>query len=399
LRIGVYLGDIDPTHGGGFTFQDDVFRALIELDSPGDHEIVVYCNADKDVLQTYRRPHLEFRPGYRRFRSKAERFLKIWLRDLAFFLNALHISGAFERKLREHRVDFMWFVTPEFAEPGIPFIYTVFDLQHRIQPWFPEVSEYGRWQHREKSYGDIIPRAFTVITGNEAGREELMRYYQLPPDRIALLPHPTPLFALRAPIGSNKDTLSKHGIPDQYIFYPAQFWPHKNHVGLLYAVKVLKDRDGMLIHVVLSGSDQGNLAHIKQVVGELGLAEQVHFVGFVSRDDLIALYRHAVALVYLTFFGPENLPPLEAFALGCPVIASNVPGAEQQLGDAALLVEGTNELDVADAIKSLYCEPDLRLSLAKRGRERAAQWTATDYVKAVIRVFDRFQLIRRCWLS
>src|SRR5256885_13294906 len=70
-------------------------------------------------------------------------------------------------------------------------------------------------------------------------------------------------------------------------------------------------------------------------------ADQVEIRDFAARDEVLALYRTAAALVFPTFFGPDNLPPLEAFAAGCPVLASRVEGADEQLGRSE---EHTSEL-------------------------------------------------------
>jgi len=99
----------------------------------------------------------------------------------------------------------------------------------------------------------------------------------------------------------------------------------------------------------------------------------------------------------MTFFGPENLPPLEAFALGCPVIASNVSGANEQLGDAALLVDPKCPKEIAQAIKNLHDKPNLREDLIYRGSKRASIWTGKDFVRGVFSILDEFEAIRRCW--
>jgi glycosyltransferase involved in cell wall biosynthesis len=150
---------------------------------------------------------------------------------------------------------------------------------------------------------------------------------------------------------------------------------------------------------VLAGSDKGNEAYIRQMMAELDLVSQVYFVGFVGPDDLIALYRHACCLAYITFCGPENLPPLEAFALGCPVVASEVAGAREQLGDAALLVDPKQPEQIARAIKSLQGDAVLRQTLIERGFKRASQFTGEDFVRGIFDVLDEFEPIRRCWSS
>jgi glycosyltransferase involved in cell wall biosynthesis len=184
-----------------------------------------------------------------------------------------------------------------------------------------------------------------------------------------------------------------------YLFYPAQMWPHKNHVNLLEALALLRKRDGLQLSLALSGSDRGNLGYVQQAAARLGVADAVSFLGFVSREDLVGLYRHALALSYVTFFGPENLPPLEAFALGCPVVASNVSGAEEQLADAALLVDPRRPDEIAAAIRDLHDDPVLRANLVERGRQRARRSTGREFVAAVLRWCDEFAAVRRCWPS
>ena len=80
---------------------------------------------------------------------------------------------------------------------NIPFAVTVWDLQHRNNPWFPEVSELYEWDNRERR-GKILRRASLIYTGTQQGREEIVSYYQVPPERIKVLPFATPVFALEA---------------------------------------------------------------------------------------------------------------------------------------------------------------------------------------------------------
>ena len=88
----------------------------------------------------------------------------------------------------------------------------------------------------------------------------------------------------------------------------------------------------------------------------------------MSREDLVSLYQQALALVFPTFFGPENLPPLEAFALGCPVIASRIPGSEDQFADAALQVDPTEPEAWVEAIQNIRQDATLRASLIAKGK-------------------------------
>ena len=160
-----------------------------------------------------------------------------------------------------------------------------------------------------------------------------------------MLPHPTPSFALDESAATSND-LAKYNLPPNYVFYPAQFWTHKNHAAIVEAVAHLKRTDNLRFPVVFTGSDQGNERAVRELVEKMQMQDQVFFLGHVSRETLKALYQNALALCYVSFFGPENMPPLEAFGLGCPVIAADVPGASEQLGDAAIRVNPSDELAI-----------------------------------------------------
>ena len=255
------------------------------------------------------------------------------------------------------------------------------------------MSAGGQWELRHYYFSRYIPKATRVIVPNSAGRDQVERYWRIEPDRFLLLGHPTPEFALEAGAlpAPPRDVLDRHGIGERYLLYPAQFWAHKNHATLFDALALL---DGF--ELVLVGSDKGQLEHHRRLAREAGVGDRVHFLGFVPTEELIALYRHAHALTYLSLFGPENLPPLEAMALGCPVVAADVPGAREQMGDAALFVPPFDAAAVADAVRRAG-EPAERERLIAAGRERAPRSTADGYVGGVLDFIDEFERVRRSW--
>jgi glycosyltransferase involved in cell wall biosynthesis len=280
---------------------------------------------------------------------------------------------------------------------NLPFVCQVLDLEHRMKPWFPEVSGHGEWEHRERHYRRYLPKATRVIVPGETGREQVVRFFGVDPDNCLPLKHPTPDFALAAAAAERQpeELVSKRGIEPPYLLYPAQFWAHKNHAAVLDALAELHSRDESM-SLVLVGSDKGQLERVRTQIDERGLGGAVHVLGWVDEDELIGLYQHAHALVYLSRFGPENLPPLEALALGCPAIVANVPGAEEQLGDAALIVDPDDPAAVADAIQRVDQRAE-RNRLVEAGRARAAAWTADDYLLGLLTFLDGFERERRLW--
>lgn len=394
MKVGVFLEDFSPEVGGGYTIQEDIFRALLDLLDETPHSFVLFCRRPESFRSYLKSPRLEAVgfPG-----NLGQRVFARAQSGLNSLIEKRQRQTRLEQLCKEAAVEFMWFVGAEAVQIDLPYMAIVWDLQHRLQPWFPEVSAAGTWRQRETFYGEYLRRATFIIAGAEAGRMEIERFYQVTSNRIKILPHPTPAFTLDAKPGDVDSVLKKYGLRSNYLFYPAQFWSHKNHANLLLAAAALKREHQLDFPVVFVGSNKGNEEYVRRFAAQLQPAVEVAFLGFVPLADLVALYRGAFALSYVTFFGPENLPPLEAFALGCPVIASDVSGAREQLGEAALFVDPRNPSEIAAAVKTLHDNENLRRTLIEQGRARAERWTAKEFVRGVFAALDEFEPVRRSW--
>lgn len=379
MRVGVKACDTEATTGGGATLQNAILNALSSVPNP--YEIVALRHAsganqrDSFVHKVARRsPHF-----VRRLAGlKSQRALE-------------------EQAILRLGLDCLWYLHPMERPVPIPYIATVWDLAHRRLPLFPEVSNTGlKWQGRESTYSSLLPQACRVLTGTSAGKNEIVTYYGVPPENVRVVPFPVE-GRFRNPTAPMDNVRLKYGIKGRFIFYPAQFWPHKNHVNLLFALRRYNDNHADRLHLVLTGSDKGNLAHVMSIAHQLELSAFVHHLGFVSHDDLAALYAQSEALIFPTFFGPDNIPPLEAFATRCPVAASRVQGAEEQLGDAAILFNPADPDDMAEAITRVVDDPHKRSELIDRGLRRVANLTPENYVKGVFEVLDEIEPMRRCW--
>ena len=406
MKVGVYCPENNPINGGGYTYLTELLCALSESAEGSNHTFVVFTPYPENLQEIIHSKWIQI-VKIPRYSIVPYGFFEGLQFAIGFFFNKFfnyipkidkyRYANRFEKIAKSHNIDFVWFPTPVSIPVNIPNLATVWDLQHRVQPWFPEVEEKGIWENREAFYSRYLQRASIVVVGTETGRKEVGRFYQIPSERIRILPLPTPRFSLTKPSNSGHYILKKYTIPENFLFYPAQFWSHKNHANLLIALKILKQKHNISVPLVLVGSDKGNETYIHKLIQKLELSYQVYILGFVPLEDMTALYKNALALTFMTFFGPDNIPPLEAFALGCPVIASKVSGAEDQLGDAALLVDPKSPEQIADAIFSLYNSPDLRKTLIERGSKRAQQWTGLDFVHGIFLILDEFEAIRRCW--
>jgi glycosyltransferase involved in cell wall biosynthesis len=398
MRIAAYVAGYEPEAGGGYTFESDVLEALIDVaakqPSPG---VCLICPARQAAVLSGRLRGT----GIDVFAVKQgtlQRRLNTVLSESGFLRAHWRRRSALDRAVGAAGADVVWFLGAGVHVTDHPFVTVVWDLQHRATPWFPEMSAGGLWDRRERAHDWFLKRAAMVVAGTEAGRAELERYYQLPSERVVLLPHPTPRFSLEAgPAAPRAGELEHLVIRRPFYLYPAQFWPHKNHVNLVRGFAQLVHRHGVDSELVLVGSDKGNRSHVAAEASAAGVADRIRYLGFVPRQDLIALYRNAVALAYVSWCGPENLPPLEAFAVGCPVVAARVPGAAEQLDDAAILIDPADPADIAAGLARIRNEGKLRAELVTRGLARARRWTALDYVHGVLDALGRFEPIVRCW--
>ena len=319
------------------------------------------------------------------------------LRDSALFRSKWRRPSWLDRIVRELQLDLVWFLGPGAQFLNAPYITTVWDLQHRFTPWFPEFSRCGVWDARELSTAWFLRRATKIITGTKVGKGQIESAYGVPSANIAILPHPTPNISDATPASGSPSVLVRFSLKKPYLLYPAQLWAHKNHANLFLALKILGESYGLRPMLCLTGSDKGNGAYLRSLARDLGIFDQIRFLGFVPAHDLIGLYRGADALCYVSFCGPENLPPLEAMALGCPVVASDIPGAAEQLGSAALLIDPASPPRLAEGIYQLLSDAKLREQGRSKGFERARSWSSTDFVRGVIRIIDEFEPMRRCW--
>lgn len=379
MRVGVKVEDIPPECGGAATFVRSIQGALETASTLYE---IVYLKNIRGKMQSRALIH---RVG-RRCNRIARRLI-----------NTPPQPSAEEREILEAEVDIVWYMAPLARPAPVPYLATVWDLEHRRMPMFPEVGGNGwAWQTREDNYRRLLPRACRVLTGTHAGKNDIVRFYGVAPENISVIPLPVDA-RFRTPAAAAENIRAKYGITERFIFYPAQFWPHKNHVNLLLALRRYNDDHPKPLHLVLTGSNMGNQDHVMSTIRELDIPGIVHVLGFLPHEDMLAIYAQSEAMIFPTFFGPDNLPPLEAFALGCPVAASRVPGAEEQFGDAAILFNPASPAEIADAMARIVDDPAKRSDLIDRGRKRVASLTPENYVAKVFDVLAEIEPLLRCW--
>ncbi len=313
------------------------------------------------------------------------------------------IGRGIDRLLEKFRTELVIFGYPSDMARLIVnhnYFYSPMDCCHRDWLEFPEQYNDRIFERRDRLYRAILPKAVRVIVDSATMADRIHFLYQVDLTRIVALPYFAPL-AVQQGTPDDQDFPGHNGqhsgIPKPYLFYPAQFWPHKNHAYILEALKILRDRDKVVVHAAFAGSDKGNQRFLEGLTRSMALQEQVHFLGFVFDQEISELYRQALALVMPTYFGPSNIPPFEAFALGCPVIYSDFPCFREQCGEAALYCDLGNPASLADHLLLLLKSPEASRTLKQLGRDQVPRNLAHRYGEVFSALLDDYETMIRAY--
>ncbi len=265
------------------------------------------------------------------------------------------------------------------------------DLQHEYHPEFfaPDVL-----LERRRVFGASLERAERVIAISEFTRRSVIERHGVPAGIISTAHlaadprfHPESFKAQDLP-----RVMAKYGLgAGGYLFFPAHTWPHKNHVGALEALALLRDAHGLRPLLATTGEAREGQAALDETLARLGLGAQVRQLGYCPPDDLPALYRGATALFYPSFFEGFGIPLVEAMWCGCPIVCSRATSLPEIAADAALLVDPRSPSDMAEALRRVLREAGLRERLAAAGRRRARDFSWRSFTLEVLRAVYEVQ--------
>ena len=256
-------------------------------------------------------------------------------------------------------------------------VVTVHDLillvmRHLYEPGKPLRYRVGRALDRQ-----VLRRARLLITDSAASRDDIVRLFRLPPERVRVAPlgvtgrfRPQPAEAVAA-------VRARYRLERPFLLYVGGIDPRKDVPRLLEAWGGLRARRAGVPDLALGGAIERD-PHFPALLRQaqrLGAADALRVLGFVADEDLPALLTAAEAFVFPSLYEGFGLPPLEAMACGTPVVASGAGSLGEVLGDAALLVRPGEAGSLADGIARLLDDGALRAALRERGLARAATFT------------------------
>jgi glycosyltransferase involved in cell wall biosynthesis len=270
-----------------------------------------------------------------------------------------------------------------------PTVVTSHELLHHVLPDTLSRAEraYRRW-----AYDAAIQQADHVVAVTRDLRERIVERLEIPAERISVI-----YLGIHAdrfapePDETDAALAERLSLPNRFILYPANIWPHKNHGRLLEGLARVADPE---LRLVLAGQDYGRLARLMARAADLGIADRICHVGQVPADLTPGLYRRATALVFPSLYENCSSPPLEAMASGCPVACSTGGALREVCGEGALMFDPLRADAIAHAIERITTDDELRGRLRKAGRDHVTRFSWPEAALRHRAVYERVAVSR-----
>lgn len=350
MRIGINLQMLRPGGIGGMeVYVRNLIARMPQLDKT--ITLVLFC-ADYNIDTFSPQPRVE----------------KVLLTDLEFSqLNA--------EKLSTYRLD-GWFcplLVVEPHEPGLPSVVTIPDMQHTVYPEYLP-AEVLAWRHEH--YGRSAKTAQRVLTLSRHAKKSIVECLEVEADKVvAIHLGADEVFSEKQSVADAERCRSSYPVEQPYFYFPANNWPHKNHRALFQAMALLRQQRGDCPNLLLTGSDVNSVEAERSELERLGIEDKVFFLGYVPRQDMPQLYRHALALVFPSQFEGFGIPLVEAMCCECPVISSSATSLPEVGGDAVAYVHPDNPQELADQMDAFWHDENLRRSFAKKGKKHSREFS------------------------
>jgi glycosyltransferase involved in cell wall biosynthesis len=278
-----------------------------------------------------------------------------------------------ENIIDQYHLD-LWFCPFLSLEPRpliIPSLVTIPDIQHE---YYPENFSNTERSLRKGYIQPSCEMATEIITISEFSKKSFIEKLGVDPEKIHVVYLAAGERFFHAQ-GNGNTVTKKHNLPNQYFFYPANGWPHKNHRALLKGFYLYRKSYKTPFHLILTGSGLKDTCDIQDRIAQYSLEEYVHILDYVDTEDLPDLYQNAKALVFPSLFEGFGIPLIEAMASGCPIIASNTTSIPEVAGDAAYLFDQKNPQSICDAMHRIVDDDALREKLIQNGKKRVTQYS------------------------
>jgi glycosyltransferase involved in cell wall biosynthesis len=278
--------------------------------------------------------------------------------------------------VESQRFDLVHFPTQSAYLTSLPSIYQPWDLQHLH---YPQFFSHGEFALRERLYRAYCAQAAFVCVQAEWSRQDVIEKFGIAPEKVVVIRWGSVFDAYAVPSPQAKqNTIEKYRLPRQFFFYPAVTWPHKNHEVIIRALRLLKTQQGRTPHVYFTGASTKFRAKLHDIARELGVLDQLRYLGFVTPEELQSVFASATAMIFPSKFEGFGLPILEAFHARLPVLSSNATVLPEVAQDGGAYFNPDSPEELSALMVRCLDDPDFRESLIQKGCEVLRRFSMRD---------------------
>ena len=279
----------------------------------------------------------------------------------------------------------------------IPSVLNLHDLQHLH---FPENFNPSDIDARNHLYGLSAALADAIIVSSDFVRNDLITQMHVPPSKVFTVPVTwDPMVVNGLKNFTAEHAKAHYQLPATYALYPAQFWPHKNHVRLVQALRIVRDKmpDADLKLVLTGYRGHSGWPAVEETIKRLGLELDVVCLDHVPVEHLAGLYKGAVYCVMPSTFEASSYPVIEAQMLGVPAMCSNITSLPELMRDeAGLLFDPFDVEDIAVKMMRWLEDPEDRHAHADRAIMKASkEHSLANYVAGINQVYKNILNTRK----
>ncbi|MBU6390100.1 glycosyltransferase family 4 protein [Patescibacteria group bacterium] len=397
MKIGIAVYNIAPRAAGGVTsYTLSLIKGFMAADSVNDY-LIITNGRDREFFSALAASAKNF--TVRELRSLSDglfRRLLLASRNRLLIRPGLrNFYGAFDALIQAGTIkeidslglDILYVPSTILSPLGLQTnaVVSLHDIQH---VHFPEFFSPAERRRRAAAYSETVRQAARIQASSAFMRRDFINYFHCPEEKVIVIGDGVDqIFRETFSPETLAETRQKYSLPEQFVFYPAQHWPHKNHIVLLEAVRQLRDK-GVVVPLVLTGSERSGSKPLHQFVATNRFEKQVQFIGNVNFSDLPKIYRSATMLAMPSLHESNSLPIMEAMVSGCPVIASDIPpNVELNGGDALVLFKRNDTADLAEKILSLWRDREARRCRGTLGQAASADFSWEKTAHRYLAVF------------
>lgn len=318
------------------------------------------------------------KPSRDLFPDFQERIQKVMIKEY-------NIHSDIHRLIEKYEID-LWFSPMHksyVTDIQVPSVATIHDVLHTSYPQFVP----GHFEENNRYYKKFTTSFDAILTVSEFSKSAISNYLQIPREKIHAIYQD-------APAAFNRNISIHQGETDYslekgYALFPASFNPHKNHLNLLRALVLLREKFNTRIPLVLTGfthKENEVYQSVLSFIKEHTLENQVNILGYVPSNHMPYLYANASFLAFPSLYEGFGIPLVEAMKAKCPIVCSNRGSIPEITGEAAIHFNPESPNDIALNILKLL-NAETRNDLIRKGMARAQIFSWEKCASETLHVF------------